>query len=160
MRRAVLIHPKGHISTHICANRLRHRLHRVQAAKKVIRLLHIWVHQQRRSENILTKIFIFCSDCLIWWPSEMQRNKQLDYLFEYMTVCGNPHEFCSQNYKQGLIIASSREIKRNKRGKRYSTLSWYKFELFGSHGSRTSWAHKLVDVTGHRPCRTNSEQFI
>ena len=110
MRRAVLIHPKGHISTHICANRLRHRLHRVQAAKKVIRLLHIWVHQQRRRENI-TNNLIFCSDCLIWWPSEIQRNKQLDYLFEYMTVRGNPHEFCFQNYKQGLIIASSREKK-------------------------------------------------
>jgi hypothetical protein len=33
---------KVHISTHICANWLRHRLLRVQIAKKVIRL-HIWV---------------------------------------------------------------------------------------------------------------------
>ena len=36
--------------THIWANWLRHRLHRVQAAKKVIRL-DIWVHQPRRKEH-------------------------------------------------------------------------------------------------------------
>ena len=79
---------QSNISTDKCANWLQHRLHRVQAAKKVIRL-HIWVYQLRTGNNITNKFnysFVFCSDCLIGCTRPMQRNKQRDHLFEYITI--------------------------------------------------------------------------
>ena len=63
---------KVHISTHICANWLRHRLLRVQVAKKVIKL-HIWVHCRATGNNTINKI-IWLLFCFLFWLLNLVRS--------------------------------------------------------------------------------------